>query len=134
MLQGARGRTSRGAHRARPVRRGLGGKIEALRDKIAVLELVGGTEGRSPGHREFLDRRTEFDTHVARFNDRLHRVQESGCLPKDIHQGLVDFYCVHDGRLIFLCWMLGEKEIGYWHELHAGFAGRRPVSELKLSS
>jgi len=109
-------------------------RINALRDKIAVLELVGGGEERSPEHREYVDRKTEFDTHIGRFNDRLHRVQEMGCLLKDVHQGLVDFYCVHEGRLIFLCWKLGEKEIAFWHELDTGYSGRRPISELKLSS
>jgi hypothetical protein len=30
-----------------------------------------------------------------------------------------------DGREVFLCWRLGEPEIQYWHDLEAGFAGRK---------
>jgi hypothetical protein len=29
-----------------------------------------------------------------------------------------------------LCWKYGEREVGWWHDIDAGFAGRRPVSEL----
>ena len=25
------------------------------------------------------------------------------------------------------CWRLGEEEIGYWHEIEAGFGGRQPL-------
>ncbi len=32
-----------------------------------------------------------------------------------------------DGRLVYLCWKLGEPEVLYWHELDAGFAGRQPL-------
>jgi hypothetical protein len=32
-----------------------------------------------------------------------------------------------DGKTILLCWKLGEKEIGYWHSIEEGFAGRRPI-------
>jgi hypothetical protein len=110
------------------------GRVLSLRDRISVLDLIGATEPRSPEHREYVERKLEFDSQVSRFNGRLRRVQEIGCIVKDVHQGLVDFYCVHDGRLIFLCWMLGEKEIGYWHEIDSGFTGRRPVSELKLKN
>ncbi|MEA2307998.1 MAG: hypothetical protein QOI65_284, partial [Thermoleophilaceae bacterium] len=27
----------------------------------------------------------------------------------------------------FLCWEEGEDEIGYWHDLEAGYGGRRPL-------
>lgn len=62
--------------------------------------------------------------------DELHA---SGCVVKDVGSGLVDWYAQKDGRDVFLCWKLGEKSIGYWHELEAGFPGRRPVSELLRS-
>jgi hypothetical protein len=32
-----------------------------------------------------------------------------------------------DGREVYLCWRLGEPEVGHWHELEAGFAGRRKL-------
>jgi hypothetical protein len=44
-----------------------------------------------------------------------------------VSTGLVDFRTMRDGRAVYLCWRLGEDAIRYWHELDAGFAGRRPL-------
>ena len=52
---------------------------------------------------------------------------ESGCIVKDIDRGLIDWYAKVDGRDVFLCWKLGEKEVQFWHDLEAGFAGRHPI-------
>ena len=49
---------------------------------------------------------------------------------RDIETGLVDFPALANGRQVCLCWRLGEERIGYWHELDAGFAGRRPLIDL----
>lgn len=66
---------------------------------------------------------------------------------RDIERGLIDFPAVrsrmtrdprHQARLdaersagaseeIYLCWLLDEDEIRYWHEPDSGFAGRRPL-------
>jgi hypothetical protein len=29
--------------------------------------------------------------------------------------------------VVLLCWKLGEEEIGYWHGVDEGFAGRKPL-------
>ena len=57
-------------------------------------------------------------------------LSQRGCVVKSIDTGLVDWYAKLDGRDVFLCWRLGEKEVGFWHEIDAGFNGRRPISEL----
>jgi hypothetical protein len=44
--------------------------------------------------------------------------------------GLVDFPCWMDGREVYLCWQLGEREVAFWHEIDAGFSGRQPVGAL----
>ena len=46
---------------------------------------------------------------------------------KDIDRGLVDFPALRDGREVFLCWEDGEEDIGYWHDVDAGYAGREPL-------
>lgn len=68
---------------------------------------------------------------VDRLNDLVDELRTIGCELKDYRMGLVDFIGKHQGREICLCWRLGEPEIGFWHELHAGFSGRQPVSELE---
>jgi hypothetical protein len=44
---------------------------------------------------------------------------------KDPERGLIDFFHERDGRTVYLCYLLGEANIEFWHELSAGFAGRQ---------
>ncbi len=49
---------------------------------------------------------------------------------KDLERGLVDFpHFLHGdpAHEVFLCWQLGEDTITTWHEIEAGYAGRRPL-------
>ncbi len=48
---------------------------------------------------------------------------------RDPASGLIDFFSEIDGEDGFLCWRLGEGEIGYWHGTDEGFANRRPLGE-----
>ena len=54
-------------------------------------------------------------------------LQELGLLVKDLDEGLVDFPALRRGETVLLCWKLGEYDIGYWHTVDDGFAGRRPL-------
>ena len=49
---------------------------------------------------------------------------------KDYLTGLIDFPARVDGREVYLCWRLGEPEVGHWHELNAGFAGRQKLTKF----
>lgn len=47
---------------------------------------------------------------------------------KDFDRGLVDFPALRDGRVVLLCWQIGEgDELEFWHDVEAGFAGRTPL-------
>ena len=59
--------------------------------------------------------------------DTLARLQEAEVVLRDLERGLVDFPSVRDGREVYLCWLEQEPEIGYWHDLEAGFDGREPL-------
>jgi hypothetical protein len=61
----------------------------------------------------------------------INTVTALGCAIKRLDTGLVDWYALKDGREVYLCWQLGEKRVDHWHELHTGFAGRRPIAELR---
>jgi len=52
---------------------------------------------------------------------------ERGILLRDPETGLVDFPGEVDGRPIFLCWRIGEDEVAWYHEQHAGFSSRKPL-------
>jgi hypothetical protein len=61
----------------------------------------------------------------------VEELADIGVELKDPGRGLVDFPAMFDGREIDLCWQIGELTINYWHELNAGYAGRRNVAELE---
>lgn len=67
------------------------------------------------------------DTFTRDIADGLHRLVAMGVEVKDIERGLIDFPALRDDRVVYLCWQLGEGPIAYWHEIDAGFAGRRPI-------
>jgi hypothetical protein len=53
-------------------------------------------------------------------------IGELGVEMKDYSRGLIDFPHMKNGRVVFLCWQLGEAdEVEWWHETEAGFAGRQ---------
>ncbi|MFQ5860927.1 MAG: DUF2203 family protein [Dehalococcoidia bacterium] len=37
------------------------------------------------------------------------------------------FPSIREGREVHLCWLLGEPEVQFWHEVDAGFPGRQPL-------
>ncbi len=71
--------------------------------------------------------RQQVETLLAALQQGLAQIQEQGCELKDLDLGLVDFPSEREGRLVYLCWQLGEPRVAYWHELDAGFRGRQPL-------
>jgi hypothetical protein len=59
----------------------------------------------------------------------LQQIKDMGVVVKDVDQGLCDFPYMRHGKVVYLCWRLGEESIGYWHEIETGFAGREPLDE-----
>lgn len=58
------------------------------------------------------------------------RLVELDITLRDIQTGLIDFPALVSGRPIWLCWRLGEPEVGHWHAQDEGFDSRRPLDEL----
>jgi hypothetical protein len=59
----------------------------------------------------------------------LAELQALGLVIRDLDRGLVDFPAIIDGREVYLCWEVGEDTIEFWHDLEAGYGGRRPLSD-----
>jgi hypothetical protein len=60
--------------------------------------------------------------------DRLADLERLGVQLKDFERGLVDFPSLREGRVVLLCWQLGEgDELEWWHDVDAGFSGRTPL-------
>lgn len=71
----------------------------------------------------------ELTVHAMRLEQGVKGITALGVTIKDIDAGLVDFLGLRNGREVYLCWRHGEAEIGFWHEINSGFAGRRPLDE-----
>ncbi|PZF95082.1 DUF2203 domain-containing protein [Micromonospora deserti] len=56
--------------------------------------------------------------------DELHQhdIQVKGIAPV-----LLDFPGERDGRSVLWCWLEGDPDVGWYHRVECGFAGRRPV-------
>ena len=65
-----------------------------------------------------------------KFDALIHRIQATDVLIKDINLGLLDFPALKDGREVYLCWQYGEGDIGFWHEIEAGYAGRQSIDSF----
>jgi hypothetical protein len=63
-----------------------------------------------------------------RVQTAFQAIEAMGVLLKDADTGLVDFpHRQPDGRQVYLCWRYGEPEVAFWHEIDAGFTGRKRV-------
>ena len=59
---------------------------------------------------------------------QISELEALGVQLKDFERGLVDFPSLRDGRVVLLCWQLGEgDELEWWHDVDTGFAGRTPL-------
>jgi len=75
-------------------------------------------------------RRRPSDPVAQEINALLKDIAELGVEVKDPDRGLIDFRTKLRGREVYLCWQLGEgSRISYWHDLDAGFAGRRLIED-----
>ena len=57
----------------------------------------------------------------------LEHLAERGILLRDPETGLIDFPAERDGEQVFLCWRMGEGDVEYYHGVHSGFSGRKPL-------
>jgi hypothetical protein len=114
-----------------------------LRTAISGKKLMEDVEGemQSLSHRIFLNGGTHVDVVAIarrkaerakaeqRAKDALAEIDSIGVQVKDLDIGLLDFPCEVDGRIVLLCWKMGEPAISHWHGTEEGFAGRKVIDE-----
>jgi len=69
----------------------------------------------------------QYLTQLVLFSECAQIIDGLGIIIKDLDVGLCDFPHMKDGRVVYLCWKLGEDEVSWWHEIESGFSGRRPL-------
>ncbi len=109
-------------------------QIREAAKKIEVLELLWGDALRDPSHTDHADFMTHRET-VDRCLRGIQRSIQDGVvalglrLPMGgIEDGLVDIPTTYQGRWVYLCWHMGERELKHWHETDSGFQGRQEIT------
>ena len=59
----------------------------------------------------------------------VRNIAELGCELKDPEQGMIDFRTAREGRIVYLCWLMNEARVLFWHELDGGYRGRQPLNQ-----
>lgn len=98
-------------------------QLDLLRQQVAIMG------GMKVDVAAAARRRAERDKALQETKDALAEVAAIGVQVKDLEKGLLDFPCLLDGKTVLLCWKQGEAEIGFWHSVEDGFAGRKPIDE-----
>jgi hypothetical protein len=71
--------------------------------------------------------RAERDKLNQTISDTLAEITATGVQVKDLDIGLLDFPCIVEGKIVLLCWKLGELTIAHWHGVDEGYAGRKRI-------
>jgi hypothetical protein len=105
-----------------------------LRDRYERLVRLQQAKGLDKAHEEEVQHLLEeFERGQERMREYEQELEKLGVELKDYYTGLIDFRHLRDGKEVYLCWRLGEDEVAHWHELNAGFSGRKKLDEKVLT-
>jgi hypothetical protein len=96
-------------------------------ERLARAMPTGKTTLGEAHREELLQVQAELERGQGQLREYETELRNLGVELKDYHTGLIDFPCLMDGREVYLCWKLGEPEVSHWHEVDAGFAGRKKL-------
>jgi len=80
-------------------------------------------------HSEVSHLKSRRESSARQLKDAVEKIQECGCLLKDLDMGLIDFPTLLRGEEVYLCWKLGESGIQFWHGVHEGYRGRKAIDQ-----
>lgn len=106
----------------------LSREVVERQQRLTALPSGRDLEDGDPYGDELSQMERELDQDAATIRDYARELEELGVELKDPLTGLIDFPHEMDGRIVYLCWRLGESEVLFWHELKAGFRGRQPLT------
>lgn len=99
-----------------------------LRERYERLIRLKQAKGLDRAHEEEVQQlAAEFELGQEKMREYEIELEKLGVELKDYYTGLIDFRHLKDGKEVYLCWRLGEPEVGHWHDLNSGFAGRQKL-------
>ena len=106
--------------------------VRALIERTARLRFLSSAQKPASARRPAPDTVVEgsYFRELLLLNREIQEIGRRGCELKDLDSGIVDFPARLEGREVCLCWRLGEDLITHWHEVDAGFRGRKPIEAL----
>ena len=119
------------AKRALPLVKRIASDIQAAQAQRLRIhaELSAGMGGLMPARPRSLQ--DDFERATDRLEKLIEELERVGVELKDPSRALLDFPAMHEGREVLLCWKADEETITHWHEMQAGFAGRKSVALLR---
>lgn len=105
----------------------LSREVMERRERLALLSGRRNTPAKDPYAEELAQVAEELEKDGEQLQAYVDELRALGVEPKSGPEGLIDFPCLMDDRIVFLCWRHGEAEVTHWHELDAGFAGRQSL-------
>lgn len=124
------------ANRALPLVRAIASDMASLsrevierRQRLTFLLGRRRAAGHAPYQEELNQIEEDLERDASRLQEYVDELRQLGVEPKSAAEGLIDFPAMIDGRLVYLCWQLGEPAVAYWHDLEAGFQGRQPLPQ-----
>ena len=112
-----------------PTVRRIAGAIAHAHNRIATSqESARAAAENSARGGGFMADGPQYVTDLMSLAEHTGELEALGVQLKDYGRGLLDFPSMREGRVVLLCWQLGEGDrIEWWHDLETGFAGREPI-------
>ena len=100
-----------------------------LQEEITILELIVdcGAHVENNDSISLVSKQKTYKKLSREIERDVTAIEDLGCVLRDIDAGVVDFFSIQDGTVVFLCWKKGEDEIKFWHPIREGFSGRQEL-------
>ncbi len=113
-----------------PRLRGWVVRLREVHEAAHRLSEFWGKDIDAPDHADHLLKQrldAEWQNLTRRLEEGVAGLRREGIEVKDLDRGLVDFYGLQDGEVVFLCWQRGEPRVAHYHSLAGSYRTRRPI-------
>ena len=104
-------------------------RVAVEKNTARAQQLLGVNRSNGSSHLETeLQRLTQLIEEMRKsIQDLVGQITGKGIIVRNLEAGLLDFPGKREKRTVHLCWLRGEAEVGFWHEVDAGFPARQPI-------